>query len=87
MSLFFFCRFYTIERAFCDEPSQNDKRTIAELKKGLRNSEGRAASVADFVLGAVGGKALPTADAVAAAAPEYAAAKDPAAIYRALGGK
>lgn len=41
----------------------------------------------EVVLGAVGGKALPTADAVAAAAPEYAAAKDPAAIYKALGGK
>ena len=50
---------------------------VAKLKKaGL-----------EVVLGAVGGKALPTADAVAAAAPEYAAAKDPAAIYKALGGK
>ena len=41
----------------------------------------------EVVLGAVGCGAMPSADAVAASAPEYALAKDPAALYKALGGK
>ena len=41
----------------------------------------------EVVLGAVGCGAMPSADAVAASAPQYALAKDPAALYKALGGK
>lgn len=41
----------------------------------------------EVVLGAVGCGAMPSADAVAASASEYALAKDPAALYKALGGK
>lgn len=41
----------------------------------------------EVALGAVGGKSLPSADAVVAAAPEYVVSRNPAALYKALGGK